>query len=256
MISWGTRRKLKYIFSIAFFALFMAIVIGFLIFYEKPSCTDGKQNRDEQGIDCGGSCSKVCVGSVSDVRTNWVRIFKIKDGVYSVAGYLENPNPNYQAENVLYKFKVYDSKGVLIAEPSGSTFIPAGQSFGVFEGWLPIGDRVPMRAVLEWQSTPVWKKIVKTEDPIVIKDVTREINDQGLPKISAVVKNESLKTINNVAGFVVVYDNFGNAIASSKTLVDQVSAGGSENMVFSWPQSFPGVMGRVEVLHWILPRSF
>ena len=256
MISWGTKRKLKYILSLGFFFIFIAVVIAFLVIYERPNCSDGKQNSDEQGIDCGGSCSRVCSMSAADVRTNWVRTFKVKDGFYSVAAYLQNPNANYQAKNVSYKFRVYDSNNTLIAEPNGSAFIPAGQSFGIFEGGFYTGDRIPARALLEWQGKPAWTTAISQNDLIVVKDVTRNTDDQGLPKISATVENKGLKAINNINGFVVVYDNLGNAIAASQTLIDQVKGGDMEIMVFSWPAPFTDQIGRVEILRWIAPSIF
>ena len=255
LISWGTKRKLKYIFSIVFFFLFIGAVIVFFNIYknQQPSCFDGKQNSDEQGIDCGGNCAKVCEAGATDVRIDWVRAFRVKDGIWSVAAYLENPNINYQAQNVSYKFRVYDSNNTLIAEPAGVTFIPAGQSFGVFEGWLQVGDRIPARATLEWPGKPNWTKVTSQSDFIIIKDVTRTTDAGGLPRVSAVLENQGLKTIKNIAGFVVVYDNFGNAIAASETIIDQVAGGATSNMIFSWPTPFVDQIGRVEILHWLSP---
>lgn len=256
MISWGTKRKLKYIFSTGFFFLFIVAAILAVALYERPNCSDRRQNGDEQGIDCGGSCSKLCGIDSVDLRVDWVRTFKVKGGVYSIAAYLENSNVDYQAQNVSYKFKIYDSKNTLISEPSGTAFIPAGQSFGIFKGGIFVGDRVPVRAVIEWQGKPNWTRMINQGDPILIKDVARMLDDQGLPKISAVIENTGLKTITNVIGFVVVYDSAGNAIASSQTLIDQIIGGDSENMVFSWPAPFSRQVGRVEILHWIYPSLF
>ncbi len=38
----------------------------FLLFQQEPTCTDGFQNGDEEGIDCGGSCPNMCPLSVEE----------------------------------------------------------------------------------------------------------------------------------------------------------------------------------------------
>src|SRR3989344_1982700 len=253
MISWGTKRKLKYIISIGFFFAFILVAFIFISIYRPPSCSDNKKNGDEQGIDCGGNCSKVCEAEALPIQIDWVQAFKVKDGIWSVAAHLENPNPNYEVRSVSYKFRIYDSNNTLIAEPRGTAYIPPGHAFGLFEGGLFVGDGIPARASVEFTERINWTKQVSSNNPIIIKDVSRTTDSQGLPKVSAVIQNQGLKAVKNIQGFVFIYDAFGRAISASKTVIDDIEGGQSGNLVFSWPGAFSTDVGRVEVLHWVLP---
>lgn len=53
----------------------------------EPSCTDGQQNGDETGVDCGGSCSE-CI-------TEWARSFGGTDGDNSIAIGVDSVNNLY-----------------------------------------------------------------------------------------------------------------------------------------------------------------
>ena len=59
-ISWAAKKQLTYLLFalVAVAGLIAAIWLNITA----PSCTDGKQNQDEQGIDCGGVCAKECLG--------------------------------------------------------------------------------------------------------------------------------------------------------------------------------------------------
>ncbi len=79
MSSWSAKRKLVY--AIMFFS-FVIIVVGlptFFIWYQKPTCFDGKKNGDEVGVDCGGSCRLLC--SFEAVEPDILWSFVIQDCV-------------------------------------------------------------------------------------------------------------------------------------------------------------------------------
>jgi hypothetical protein len=253
MFSWGSRRKFLYVFFTGFFLFFILIIVGIFVFYERPNCFDGKKNGDEQGVDCGGSCVKVCMDTAQNLRINWVRVFKVKDGLYSVGAYVENPNVKYEIFNLPYKLKIYDIDGILIAEEDGSTFVPAGQAFGIFRGGIFLGDREPARATFEWAGAFNWSSVSKSDETISLKEVEKSFDVNGAPRISVSVENFGLKDVKNIKGFCVIFDNLGNAIASSETVLDFVPGGNSREMVFSWPSPLSSEIGRIEVLHWLLP---
>ena len=252
MFSWGSRRKFLYIASTAFFVLFIIVAISIVTFYERPNCSDGKKNGDEIGVDCGGSCNSVCQSAVSPVLTDWARAFKIRDKYYSVAIYLENRNTFFEARNAAYQFKVYDVNNLLLYDKKGNAFIPAGQAFGILEGGLYFGDRIPSRVTFEWQGSPNWEK-TSSKDMVMTGEVTRVVDDSGLTTISASVSNQGLQPVYNIFGFVIAYDSKGDAIAASKTVVDKIDSGGQGKMVFFWPEPFNSSINRVEILHWIVP---
>ena len=91
-MSWASQRKAAYFGGV--FAL-IALAIGvplFIYFNRAPSCTDAKQNGGEQGVDCGGSCKKLCTAQTKDLVILWNRAFRVADGAYDVLAMVTNPN--------------------------------------------------------------------------------------------------------------------------------------------------------------------
>ena len=108
MSTWGTKRRNTIIFIILAFFLIIAGIISFALFYEEPTCFDGKRNGNEIGIDCGGSCELLCELQIIEPLVHWTRYFEVVPGVYNVLAYLENPNVTDGADRVDYIFKLFD----------------------------------------------------------------------------------------------------------------------------------------------------
>ncbi|OHA22817.1 MAG: hypothetical protein A3C72_02800 [Candidatus Taylorbacteria bacterium RIFCSPHIGHO2_02_FULL_43_32b] len=229
------------------------ILIAVVTWYERPNCFDNMKNQDEFGVDCGGSCAKVCTNEIAQISPDWVRFFEVKYGVYSVAVRAQNPN-NLVAFSVPYRIKLYGSTGLLLGERDGEVYIPPNQAFGIFEGAISVPNDKPARVTFEWRDKTNWVKNSAVNKPMVIKDVIRSFNGPGFPRVTALMENTSLQTVRNVRGVAIVYDLNGNAIAASKTIIDKVAGGGKAEMVFSWPVYF-GQEARVEILHWLLPMG-
>src|SRR3989344_8040872 len=113
MNSWAKNRK-RMIFGLVF--LFLILVIGlplFLLIYQKPTCSDGKQNGDETGVDCGGSCSRLCaVESLPLVVKGDPRILKVATSTYEGVALINNLNSNVEVASAHYKFKLFDGQSL------------------------------------------------------------------------------------------------------------------------------------------------
>ena len=61
-MTWAAKRQLQYLSG--FLAIILVIVLIIIAPYLRsdPTCFDGKQNGNEEGIDCGGSCDLICQG--------------------------------------------------------------------------------------------------------------------------------------------------------------------------------------------------
>ncbi len=255
MFSWRAQRKLLYILAVAFFGLCAAVIAGFFLWYEAPNCSDGRKNQDELGIDCGGSCARICTSEVPDIRIDWVRFFKVKNGVFSAAAHAENPNAELSATGE-YHFRLYNSAGVVIKEVAGRTYIPPGQTFGIFEGGINVGNQVPARVEFQWDKDPIWERYDGGPKTVYIKEVVRSFDGEGLPRVQAEIYNNNLRPVQNIVGFAAVYGPDGLAVAASRTVVDSIEGGGKGMLVFSWPMKFTNYAGRVEVLHWRVPTGY
>lgn len=251
MVSWSTRRQFFYITGALLVFLFALALPVFFVTYKAPSCTDGLKNQGEQGIDCGGPCSLLCKANALDLIIHWQRAFKVKEGIYNVLAYIENPNLDSGVRDIPYTFKLYDEENLVIFEKRGHTFVPPKKVFGIFESNINTGTRVPARTFFEFPAVPVWTKDISPEVPLTFSNEILSGNDDK-PRLTAVLENPGLNPVYNIEVVAVIYDLKNNALASSRTIVDSVVKGGSTPLVFTWPEPFASQTARIELLYRML----
>lgn len=251
MVSWSTKRQFLYIGGAIIVFLFALALPTFIVVYKAPSCTDNKLNQGEEGIDCGGPCTLLCKASALDMIVHWQRSFKVKAGVYNALAYVENPNRESGVTSINYHFEFYDNNNVLIYERRGRTFIPPKKIFGIFESNITTGTRIPVTTFFEFSEEPLWRKDYQQEGSI---SMTNEVlsDDNGLPRLSAVLENRGNESVSNIEVVAVVYDASRNAVGVSRTMVDSVAKGGTSQLNFTWPEAFVSPATRLELLYRIL----
>jgi len=245
MSIWATKRK----FIISSSVLVPLIVVAVFLYVtgrEKPSCFDGILNQNEGGIDCGGVCTAVCQNEAEDVAILWTRFLPVVDDVYSAVALIENPNKDFEAKNVPYSFKIFDEDGVLIYERKGSAFFQAGSTFPIFEHALRTGERVPSRAVFSLRNVPFWEQREFEKVPIQI--VSKNLDEDSTPKLTAVIKNNSLKNLTEISFIAMLFDVDDNLVNASKTVLGTLGREASDTLVFTWPEDFSTTVVRTEIV--------
>jgi len=250
LMTWAFKRQL---FFISIFVVLL-LAFGFLVIYpyvnKLPTCIDNKQNGDEKGIDCGGSCSKACTFEVDEISVLWSRTFEVIPGRYNAVAYLENHNKNAAIYRIKYKFRFSDKDNVYIGKREGETFIPSSGKFAVFEAGIGVGNSIPVYTTFEFTETPVWNKVpenIMKQLKILVSDIKLE-NQDTKPHLSATIKNNSLFAIPEVNVVVLLYDEKGNAISASRTYLDELTAEESENINFTWPEPILGNIVAKEII--------
>ncbi len=244
IIPWRAGRQLFY-FSI--FALAILALIGGLVWYfwPKATCTDNRQNGQEEGVDCGGSCAP-CTGEIKDLSVSWVRFFKNRENFYDAAALINNPNIYAGIANIKYTFKLYDANNILITVRDGYTFINPLERQVIFESSLSAGPRVPKYAYLEFGEEKNWKYIKK--EKAFLSLVQKSFTNFPFPRLSAEIRNDSLVGIKNVLVSSVLYDEEGNAVGVSSTKIDLIPAESSQTANFTWPVAFDKEPANIEIL--------
>ena len=214
----------------------MVTVPTIFLLNKEPNCFDNVQNGDEAGVDCGGSCQFLCSFEAVDPTVIWSRAFKITDGVYSVAAYIENQNINSETW-APYVFKLYDSANSLIGEREGKIYIQKNKVIAVFEPNINTGGRIPNRVSFEFTQKLNWNRNTKVYPNLLVTQ--KVLSGENLrPRIDAIVQNTSLDTAENIELVAIVYDNKENAIAVSRTFIDSLSKDQLSHISFTWPQPF------------------
>jgi hypothetical protein len=246
-MSWASKRRSKYIVIVVVIAFVIIAPIIFSIFNKKPTCTDGKQNGGERGIDCGGICQELCASQISAPVVIWSRSFKVLDGVYNAVAYIENPNFNASILKISYIFKLFDEENILIAERKGSTFISPNNVSPIFESAIQTGQRIPAKTFFEFSEMPVWTQSIDKDEPLSISNTVLSKKESS-PRIDTVLSNNSIIDTRNIEIVAIVFDKKDNAIGVSSTFVELLPNRSSKNLVFTWPKAFESSVSRIEII--------
>lgn len=239
-MTWALKRQILYVLVLVLF--FGGL--GFLVIYPKvtkeATCSDGKQNGIETGIDCGGMCAKACVNQVDDISILWSRIFKVVSGRYNAVAYLVNHNKNTAITKINYRFRFADENNIYIGKREGSTYVPPSGAFAVFEPAIDMGNSIPIYVTFEFTETPQW--VFVPEDKMKeVKVFVSNINfmdGDTKPRLSAVIKNNSLFVVPEINVIAILYDSFGNAVSASRTYLDSLNPEQEKDINFTWPEAF------------------
>lgn len=249
-MTWASRRQISYIF----FLLLFLLGIGYFVVYQQlnktPTCFDSKQNGNETGVDCGGSCALACANQVDKVSTIWTRVFKVVDGRYNAVAYLENHNKNIAVMKIKYKFRFSDKDNVYVGSREGETYIPPTGKFVIFEPAVGTGNAELVYTDFEFTEVPVWvqirEELVNQVKVFVLQNKLE--NEETKPFLSAVVKNNSFFRIPEVSFVAILYDDMGNAINVSHTFIEVLFGKETKTINFTWPEPFSKKVTTIEII--------
>jgi hypothetical protein len=243
-MDWAHRRSFTVILTLAGVVLAFLLVLGFAIFYKTPTCTDNKQNGDEAGIDCGGSCSTVCSAQAQDAKVKFARTLT-QSGRTDLIAYIDNPNADAYAANAHLLISVYRQDGHIL-EKRATITLPAKSSTPIF---IPSIASEPVQQVFVSFATgsPVWTKGSGwSKEPPKVAAYAVD-NADTAPRITATMANPTAYPKTNVPFVATVFAADGSVIAASQTVVPYIPPQGSAQAVFTWNEPFSGY-ARVEII--------
>lgn len=247
-MSWATKRRLIILTVVGVIACSLIGGIVFLSLQKPPTCVDGIQNQNEEGVDCGGSCTYLCATSVVPPVVSFAREFTYPNGRTDVIAYIQNPNSSAGARRVSYTVELYSATRTILATKSGVVDLPPALEVPVYLSNIYAGTVPPERAFLtidasslQWfrPSSPTLLPLIKNTQPIE--------GNENAPRIVATVENPYATPLRNVKLIATVFNEQGNAIAATQTIVSLVPPQGSEEAVFTWPGPFTEPVGRIDV---------
>ncbi len=239
-MTWASKRQLFYSAIVTLFLLGFGYLIISPYFNKPPTCNDGKQNGDETGIDCGGTCALACRNQVDQVSILWARAFEVIPGRYNALAYLENQNKNTAIMKIKYRFRFADENNIYIGKRDGETYIPPTGKFAIFEPGIGLGNSVPVYTSFEFTEVPTWIVVSQTKIDqlnILVSDI-KLTDETTSPRLSATVLNDSFYKIPEVNFITILYNEAGNAIAASRTYLDVLDGKQSSEINFTWPEAF------------------
>ncbi|MDO8514562.1 MAG: hypothetical protein Q7S50_03400 [bacterium] len=254
-MSWASKRRATYLGGvISFFFIIIGFPLAYWYFSIPATCGDGIQNQGETAIDRGGSCPLLDERALQPHATLWTRSFRVRDGSYNAAAYIQNPNREAGVRAAYYRFGLYDTQNIIVAERYGSTFIMPGSITPIFEGDIDTGNRIVAHVYFEFTETLVWERMKNMALPVAVNN-KELLNADTVPRLKATALNSAVSDVVSPSFVAVVFDPAGNAFAASATRLDRLPAGGSSPIVFTWPDPFPVQVGRIDILPLVSPTS-
>ncbi len=243
MSRWSRNRQFTYLGGLILLVILLA---GYLFYTYKPiaTCSDGRQNGDETGVDCGGSCQQICLNQAAALKVLWVRVLPVSRGVYAAAALVENPNAQAGLRKLSYTFRLVDEKNILVNIRSGETFVNPGEKFLIFEGGINVGEGKPMRAFLELGALN-WEKATKAS-PLLTVDNKSFVNGEPA-RLTANITNRSITDLRLVSVPALLSDESGNAIAAGFTYLEQLPRDGAQAVFYSWPTSISTIPSFIDL---------
>lgn len=254
-LSWSQKRKLRYIGIVSILPLFIIGIVVYRYATRPPTCFDGKQNGLEVGVDCGGSCQRVCASEVSSLVLKWSRAFYVDDDVYNLVAYIENQNTNVGIRQIPYEFRVLDASNNVIGEPYVNyAYVGPNESTAIFVPGFEVGDARPTQVLFRFLQNPIWEKTgAQFAAPQLVVNYRDPYDIESRPKLRAEIENITFDDFTDVPVVAIVYDTDGNAMAASQSFIDQINDGERRVLTFTWPRPFPREISRVEVTPRINP---
>ncbi|MFW0871304.1 MAG: hypothetical protein ACKKL4_02525 [Patescibacteria group bacterium] len=245
MSAWGRKRQA---IIIAYLILGLIIITAFFYFfvlYNPPSCFDGKQNGLEEGVDCGGACTKVCSFKATSPNIVWARSFEVGPGVYNMAAYIENPN--FEIGTTLqYTLRGFNKDNMLVAEVNDSIDLAPRERRIIFHQAVSTDNRKIERSYLTFEEGYSWYKD-EAQSKVVEMIGYRLDKLETSPSLEVDLRNTGVDPLKDLEIIVVLYNQDENVEHISRTYVDHLVGTGERTVFFSWRKPFDNFIARVEI---------
>lgn len=243
-LTWAMRQRAYIISGFIAAGLLLLATIVIVVLYDTPTCSDGKQNQDERGIDCGGSCAHLCAADVEPVRVPLVRPVVSVAGRTDLVAYVENRNSGAEAKGAPYVAEVFDDAGRLLGAREGSIDLPPRSIAPLFIPGI-LSSQGAVRAFVSFPEGVLWRTPREGAPEPSVRDAILVPGDA--PRVRATVHNPAATPAYDRRAVATIFGADGLAIAASQTVVRYIDAYGTAEAIFTWPEPFTEPPIRIEV---------
>lgn len=232
--------------------LFIGLSVGgYFLFRPTPTCTDGKQNQNETGIDCGGICANACLETVigEPLIIREVVALPVDENVYDVVARIYNPNNTIGAESFTYTIRLLDSTGKEVAASSQTGWVLPQETKSLLAFAVPTSAK-PSKATLEITDVK-WERLANYDGRPKLGvynkryEVGKQAGEYG-GVVVGLVTNESGYDFRLVTIKVILRDKNGEPLAINQTDRRTFLEGQQHEFRLTWPTPFSGQVATVD----------
>lgn len=228
-------------FGSIYLLILLLIIGGIWFFYLKPapSCTDNKQNQNEVGIDCGGSCVPCEVKNLNLVTEELV-IIPASETQATLLAKVRNPSQNFTAE-FYYKFEL----DKLISNPSaqglsGKKILAPGETKFIVAPGLTV-DAGAVRNINLNITDLNWVDDRSTPLNISVNAETKFDENMAAIVITGILSNNSSVNLPRVNLTAILFDKAGDTLDASITRLEKVEAFSQRQFTIFFPPAYKGL---------------
>ncbi len=236
---------------LAYLAIFSIIAfVIYLIVRPDATCSDGKQNQAEKGIDCGGPCSPCKeIFEAKDLDVQEVIFLSAENGSYDVVAKINNSNEKAGSANFGYTFTLKDGAGSIISSREGNTFIlPSDTKYIVEIGLNISGGAIP--ASVEFAVKEIkWEALEGALKPqIGIYEKSFGIDPSGVgSRAEGTLRNESIYDLKKIEIAIILRNERGKIVGINKTLRESVRGKEQQDFQVTWPKPILDNVEKIEM---------
>lgn len=248
MSVWARQRQIAYAALVGGVLLAPVLLYGLHWYFSLPeTCSDGKQNQGETGVDCGGPCPLACPFEVAPYSLQWVRVAPVAPGRYHVVAYFENSNRGRFASEIPYVVTLYDEANEILAQANGVFTLLPQPIVAVIHTNLTTGSSVATKATFTYARPTRWYQFF---DEYLLPEVHEEtiVSSTPRPRAEAILENPHPDPLTGIEAVGLIYDATGNLVAASRTVVERLEPHERKRIVFTWPAPWQGDGVRLEVV--------
>lgn len=222
-----------------FIYLILILLIGYGIYYFRqstPSCVDGIQNQNEEGVDCGLVCGNSCK-KILPIDVSSVQVFKVGRDDYDILAKVYNPNSDLGSSKVVFDLILVDKDSAELSRRNFEFYILPGQIKHII--------LTSVKSTAEVQGAKIVIKDISWEklslfDPQMVSFIVRDKQFKQT-EFGAIVRNESDFDFDTVDIGVILYDQNDNVIGLNKSNMNTLVSRTDRYFKVLWPIPIMGV---------------
>lgn len=247
----NTTNRRRFLVILAYLAIFSIIAfVIYLIVRPDATCSDGKQNQAEKGIDCGGPCSPCNVISETKELIVQEAVFVSEENnTYDIVAKINNPNDAIGAESFNYTFALKSEAGEIIATSEGNSFIlPADNKYIAKIGMKTSNNSVP-ESVEFSISNVKWSTLKDIAKPQVgVYSKKFENDPAGIGSVvEGILRNESMYDFKKIEVVIVLRNENDRVVGINTTQKESIRAKEQQSFRITWPTSILDNVQKIEI---------
>ncbi len=244
----GQRGRKKMIIAAIPIGIIILIILIFVVINRpKATCFDGKQNGNETGVDCGGSCVVCAVKNAKNLEVITQPLaLDVGINFIAVAAKIRNSNAGYGVK-FNYQINFLDSFGQIKNTVKDKSFIyPSSTKFLVIPKLeMKKTDFSRMELIFDKDSFEWFASDKTSKDLFGIYDVRAQFledaKNPGYMKVTGKINNKMSNSFSLVDLTIFVYSKTGELLNAVETELNNLLGNSTQQLEYTWMTSFPNI---------------